>query len=60
MASLADGLKHTWIFDVRDPTNPISIATLPTPDDADYASKGAHFGPTTCTRTGPAASSPTR
>lgn len=42
---LSDGLKHTWIFDVREPTNPISIATLPTPDDADYAAKGAHFGP---------------
>jgi hypothetical protein len=42
---LADGLKHTWIFDIREPSNPISIATLPTPDDADYASKGAHFGP---------------
>ena len=43
--ALADGLKHNWIFDIRDPTNPVSIATLPTPDDADYAAKGAHFGP---------------
>jgi hypothetical protein len=42
---LGDGLKHTWIFDVREPANPISVATLPTPDDAPYAHKGAHFGP---------------
>jgi hypothetical protein len=43
--NLADGLKHTWIFDIREPTNPISIATLPTPAEADYAAKGGHFGP---------------
>jgi hypothetical protein len=41
----ADGIKYTWIFDVREPSNPISISTLPTPDDADYINKGAHFGP---------------
>jgi hypothetical protein len=42
---LADGLKHVWIFDIRDPANPISIATLPTPDEDDYTTKGRHFGP---------------
>ncbi len=42
---IEDGLKHTWIFDIREKSNPVSIATLPTPDDADYAQKGAHFGP---------------
>lgn len=41
----ADGLKHTWIFDVREKTNPISIATLPTPSEIDYFGKGGHFGP---------------
>ena len=41
----ADGLKHTWLFDIREPTNPISIATMPTPTEADYVAKGAHFGP---------------
>lgn len=41
----ADGLKHTWMFDIREPSNPISISTLPTPDEEDYATKGAHFGP---------------
>jgi hypothetical protein len=41
----ADGRKHTWIFDIRTPDNPISIATLPTPCEMDYARKGGHFGP---------------
>jgi hypothetical protein len=41
----ADGVKYTWLFDIREPTNPISISTMPTPAEADYAKKGAHFGP---------------
>jgi len=41
----ADGIKYIWIFDIREPKNPISIATFPTPDDADYVAKGGHFGP---------------
>ena len=40
-----DGLKLTWVFDVRDPRNPVSISTLPTPADDDYVRKGGHFGP---------------
>ena len=40
-----DGRKHTWIFDVREPSNPISISTLPIPSEADYWAKGGHFGP---------------
>jgi len=40
-----DGRKHVWVFDIREPANPVSIATFPTPDDADYPAKGAHFGP---------------
>ena len=40
-----DGLKLIWLFDNRVPTNPISIATFPTPDEADYKAKGGHFGP---------------
>jgi hypothetical protein len=40
-----DGLKLIWVFDNRVSTNPISIATLPTPAEADYKSKGGHFGP---------------
>jgi hypothetical protein len=42
---IADGIKYTWLFDVRAPTNPVSISTLPTPAEIDYAHKGAHFGP---------------
>jgi len=41
----ADGLKYIWMFDNREPSNPISISTFPTPDEADYKAKGAHFGP---------------
>ena len=40
-----DGRKLTWIFDLREPSNPISIATLPVPEEADYTAKGGHFGP---------------
>lgn len=42
---LADGLKNVWMFDIREPANPMSIATFPQPDEADYGSKGGHFGP---------------
>ena len=40
-----DGLKLIWVFDNRDPANPVSIATFPTPAEADYVAKGGHFGP---------------
>lgn len=40
-----DGIKYVWMFDIREPSNPISISTFPTPDEADYVAKGAHFGP---------------
>jgi hypothetical protein len=40
-----DGLKLIWIFDLRDPKNPISISTFPTPAEVDYVGKGGHFGP---------------
>ena len=39
------GRKLIWVFDNRDPSNPVSIATLPTPAEADYVAKGGHFGP---------------
>jgi hypothetical protein len=41
----ADQVKYTWVFDVREPANPVSIATLPTPSEVDYCAKGGHFGP---------------
>lgn len=40
-----DGRKLTWVFDIRDKANPVSISTFPTPSEADYAAKGGHFGP---------------
>jgi hypothetical protein len=39
------GLRYIWIFDVREPGNPISISTCPIPDEADYCKKGGNFGP---------------
>jgi hypothetical protein len=41
----AGGLKYTWVMDVRDKTNPVSVATLPTPAEQDYCAVGGHFGP---------------
>ncbi len=43
--NLEDGVKRNWVFDIRQPSNPVSIATLPLPDEADYAAKGGQFGP---------------
>lgn len=42
---MADGIKPVWIFDTREPSNPVSIATLPPPADRDYTAIGGHFGP---------------
>jgi hypothetical protein len=38
-------MKHTWVFDIREKSNPISIATMPTPSDQDYVKLGGQFGP---------------
>ncbi len=40
-----DGEKHIWVFDIREPSNPVSISTFPVPEERDYIKKGAHFGP---------------
>lgn len=40
-----DGPKHTWVYDVRDPARPVSIATMPIPSEEDYLKKGGQFGP---------------
>ncbi len=44
-ANCANGLAYTWIYDVREPSNPVSIATLPTPAEENYCAKGGKFGP---------------
>lgn len=40
-----DGIKHIWMFDIREPSNPVSISTFPVPNEDNYCAKGAHFGP---------------
>lgn len=40
-----DGEKLIWVFDIRAPANPVSIATFPQPNETNYVRKGAHFGP---------------
>ncbi len=47
-ANFADcslGLRYIWMFDVREPANPVSIATMPVPTRPDYCKKGGNFGP---------------
>ena len=41
----SQGFRYTWVFDVRVPANPVSIATFPLPAEADYCAKGGNFGP---------------
>jgi hypothetical protein len=38
-------MKRTWVFDIREKSNPVSISTFPTPSDQDYVAKGGQFGP---------------
>jgi hypothetical protein len=40
-----DGEKLIWLFDIREPSNPVSISTCPSPGEIDYAAKPGHFGP---------------
>jgi hypothetical protein len=40
-----DGVKKIWVFDNRDKAEPAILATFPQPSEADYKSKGGHFGP---------------
>jgi hypothetical protein len=37
--------KRTWVLDIRDKSNPVSIATMPIPSDQDYVKLGGQFGP---------------
>jgi hypothetical protein len=40
-----DPMKRIWVFDIREKSNPVSIATFPIPHDQDYVAKGGQFGP---------------
>jgi len=44
-ADCSQRLRYIWMFDVRVPSNPVSISTMPIPDEADYCKKGGNFGP---------------
>lgn len=37
--------KYIWLMDVRAPENPVPIATMPLPEEADYRAQGGTFGP---------------
>ncbi|HUN44702.1 MAG TPA: hypothetical protein VMU81_30810 [Acetobacteraceae bacterium] len=41
----AKGLAYIWVVDVREPSNPVTIATLPSPEGQDFCSVGGKFGP---------------
>jgi hypothetical protein len=43
-ANCSQSLRHTRLFDVRKPTNPVSFATMPVPSEADYCAKGGNLG----------------
>lgn len=47
-----DGEKLIWLFDIREPSNPVSISTFPQPEERDYVAKGRTLARITCTRTG--------
>ena len=34
-ANCKEGLRYIWMFDIREPGNPVSIATFPQPAEAD-------------------------
>jgi hypothetical protein len=40
----AKGTFYTWIVDMRAPENPVTVSTLPTPQDRNYCALGT-FGP---------------
>jgi hypothetical protein len=46
MADIAvEPQKYIWMLDVRERSNPISIATFPLPLEQNYVAKGGTFGP---------------
>jgi hypothetical protein len=44
-ANCSEGLRYIWVRDIREPGNPVTIATFPQPAEADYCKKGGSFGP---------------
>ena len=56
-ADCSKGFRYIWVFDVREPSNPVSISTMPIPDEADYCRRVAISDRIICGRTDPAPSS---
>lgn len=44
-ANCSQGRRYIWMLDVREPANPVTIATFPEPAEADYCARGGNFGP---------------
>lgn len=40
-----EGIRHIWLYDVRDPSHPVVVSKFPLPTEADYCAKGGAFGP---------------
>jgi len=38
-ANCANGLAYTWLIDVREPSNPVSIRDAATPAEEDFCAK---------------------
>ena len=41
----ARGISYTWLYDVKDPTKPFTLSTLPTPNEKTWCLPGQNFGP---------------
>lgn len=41
----ADGIKLIWLIDIPGSLNPVSVSTVPIPNEEDYCAKGAYFCP---------------
>jgi hypothetical protein len=37
--------RYIWVMDVREKSNPVSIATMPLPAELDFVAEGGTFGP---------------
>ena len=44
-ADCSKGLRYIWVFDVREPSNPVSIATMPIPGRGRLLQEGRQFRP---------------
>jgi hypothetical protein len=40
-----DGVKHIWVLENSDQSRPSIVSSFPQPSEANYRSKGGHFGP---------------